>query len=85
MSRYYAQQISMTHNSTLKQRYVQNANICQISRNVGIGCVAAVYIWNVIDGMVAKGKTQISLGRTQLHLSPYTDYESGGVAAVVNF
>lgn len=85
LQRYYAQQISMTHNSTLKQRYVQNANICQISRNVGIGCVAAVYIWNVIDGMVAKGKTQISLGRAQLHLSPYTDYESGGVAAVVNF
>ena len=85
LQRYYAQQISMTHNSTLKQRYAQNANICQISRNVGIGCVAAVYIWNVIDGMVAKGKTQIPLGTAELHLAPYADYESGGVAAVVNF
>ena len=85
LQRYYAQQISMTHNSTLKQRYAQNANICQISRNVGIGCVAAVYIWNVIDGMVAKGKTQIPLGTAELRLAPYADYESGGVAAVVNF
>ena len=85
LQRYYAQQISMTHNSTLKQRYAQNANICQISRNVGIGCVAAVYIWNVIDGMVAKGKTQIPLGTAELHLAPYADYESGGVAARVNF
>ena len=85
LQRYYAQQISMTHNSTLKQRYAQNANICQISRNVGIGCVAAVYIWNVIDGMVAKGKTQIPLGTAELRLSPYADYESGGVAAKLNF
>lgn len=85
LQRYYAQQISMTHNSTLKQRYAQNANICQISRNVGIGCVAAVYIWNVIDGMVAKGKTQIPLGTAELRLAPYADYESGGVAARVNF
>lgn len=85
LQRYYAQQISMTHNSTLKQRYAQNANICQISRNVGIGCVAAVYVWNVIDGMVAKGKTQIPLGTAELRLTPYADYESGGVAAVVNF
>lgn len=85
LQRYYAQQISMTHNSTLKQRYAQNANICQISRNVGIGCVAAVYIWNVIDGMIAKGKTQIPLGTAELRLSPYADYESGGVAAKLNF
>ena len=85
LQRYYAQQISMTKNSTLKQRYAQNANICQISRNVGIGCVAAVYVWNVIDGMVTKGKTQIPLGTAELRLAPYADYESGGVAAVVNF
>ena len=85
LQRYYAQQISMTLNSGLKQRYAQNANICQISRNVGIGCVAAVYIWNVIDGMVAKGKTQIPLGTAELRLAPYADYESGGVAARVNF
>ena len=85
LQRYYAQQISMTHNSTLKQRYAQNANVCQISRNVGIGCVAAVYVWNVIDGMVAKGKTQIPLGTAELRLTPYADYESGGVAARVNF
>ena len=85
LQRYYAQQISMTKNSTLKQRYAQNANICQISRNVGIGCVAAVYVWNVIDGMVAKGKTQIPLGTAELRLAPYADYESGGVAAVVKF
>lgn len=85
LQRYYAQQISMTHNSTLKQRYAQNANICQITRNVGIGCVAAVYIWNVIDGMVAKDKTQIPMGIAQLQLAPYVDYESSGMAAVVKF
>lgn len=83
LQRYYAQQISMTHNSTLKQRYAQNANICQISRNVGIGCVAAVYIWNIIDGMVAKGKPQVSIDGKTLSFMPYATNEDTGLA--VNF
>ena len=81
----YAKKINMTHNASLKNYYAQNANICQITRNVCIGGVAAVYVWNVIDGMVAKGKTQILLGTAELRLAPYADYESSGVAAVVNF
>ena len=61
----YAKKISMTHDSRLKQRYAQNANICQITRNICIGGVAAVYVWNVIDGIVAKGKPYVSVdGKT---------------------
>lgn len=83
LQRYYTQLINMTHNSTIKQRCAQNANICQISRNVGIGCVAAVYVWNVIDGMVSKGKPQVSIDGKTLSFMPYTTYENTGIA--VNF
>lgn len=85
LQRYYAQQLTMTHHTALQQKYAQYANICNITRNVCIGGVAAVYVWNVIDGIVAKGNTQIPLGTAQLRLTPYADYESGGVAAVVKF
>ena len=85
LQRYYARQISMTHHTALQQKYAQYANICNITRNVCIGGVAAVYVWNVIDGIVAKGNTQIPLGTAQLRLTPYADYESGGIAAVVKF
>lgn len=85
LQRYYAQQLTMTHHTALQQKYAQYANICNITRNVCIGGVAAVYVWNVIDGIVAKGNTQIPLGTAQLRLTPYADYESGGIAAVVKF
>lgn len=82
----YTQQIAMTHNSTLKQYYVQNANICNITRNVCIAGAAAFYAWSLIDGIVAKGNKHILIGdMAQLRIAPYADYESGGVAAVVNF
>lgn len=83
LQRYYAQQISMTHNSTLKQRYAQNANICQITRNICIGGVAAVYVWNVIDGIVAKGKPHVSIDGKTLSFMPYATTEDAGLA--VNF
>ena len=82
----YAQQIAMTHNNTLKQHYVQNANICNITRNVCIAGAAAIYVWNMIDGIVAKGKNHITIGNlAQVHFAPYADYESGGIAAIVKF
>ena len=82
----YAQQIAMTHNSTLKQHYAQNANICSITRNVCIAGAVAIYAWNVIDGIVAKGDKHIMIGNlAQVRFTPYADYESGGVAAVVKF
>lgn len=82
----YAQQIAMTHNSTLKQRYAQNANICNITRNVCIAGAVAFYAWSLIDGIVAKGDKHIMIGDlVQIRFAPYADYESGGIAAVVNF
>ena len=82
----YAQQIAMTHNSTLKQHYAQNANICNITRNVCIAGAVAFYAWSLIDGIVAKGDKHIMIGDlAQIRFAPYADCESGGIAAVVNF
>ena len=79
----YAKKISMTNNASLKSRYAQNANICQITRNIWIGGVAAVYVWNVIDGIVAKGKPHVSIDGKTLSFMPYATTEDAGLA--VNF
>lgn len=79
----YAKKIGMTHNSAQKNYYAQNANICNITRNVCIGGVAAVYIWNVIDGIVAKGKPYVSVDGKTLSFMPYATTEDAGLA--VNF
>ena len=79
----YAKKIGMTHNATLKNQYAQTANICQITRNVCIGGIAAVYVWNVIDGIVAKGKPHVSIDGKTLSFMPYATIEDAGLA--VNF
>ena len=82
----YTRQIATTNYNPLKQEYAKYANACNITRNVCIAGAAALYVWNVIDGIVAKGDKHIMIGNlAQLRFAPYADYESGGVAAVVKF
>jgi len=79
----YTAQIGMTHNARLKSQYAYNANVCNITRNVCIGGIAAVYVWNIIDGIVARGKPYVSFDGKMLSLAPFATYDGGGLA--VNF
>lgn len=81
----YARQITMTHNATLKQRYATNANVCVITRNVFIAGAVALYVWNVIDGIVAKDYRQIKIGATKLDFMPYAAPYEGGLALNLTF
>lgn len=86
LRRYNMHQMNSTYDNSLKQQYEYNAHICSISRNICIAGIAAVYVWNLIDGIVAKGNKRIFVGDlAHLRVLPYADSESGGVAAVVNF
>ncbi len=81
----YSKKISMTHDSRLKNAYAHNANICMITRNVCIGGIAAVYVWNIIDGIVAKGKPYVSVDGKILSFSPYATPYEGGLALNLTF
>ena len=50
-----------------------------------IAGAAALYLWNVIDGIAAKGKTHIVLGDSNLAFVPYADQQSTGLMLSVNF
>lgn len=77
--------ISSTHKESLKYRYAQNANVWMAARNVSIAGAAAVYLWNVIDGIAAKGETKVFLTDNNISVSPYADFNSAGVALNFKF
>lgn len=81
----YDAKVLSTHSYILRKDYADKANICMLSRNIAIAGAAALYIWNIIDGADAKGKTHIVIGDAQLLFAPYVSSETGGLALSVKF
>ena len=81
----YEAKINTTHNASDKQRYIDNASNMENVRNICIAGAAAVYVWNVIDGIVAKGKKHIVIGGTQLSIVPYLSPYNSGLTLSLNF
>ncbi|MDE6367276.1 MAG: hypothetical protein K2L33_06795 [Muribaculaceae bacterium] len=81
----YESKIHRTHNAADIQRYVNKAdNMCNV-RNGFIAGAAAIYVWNVIDGIVAKGKKHIVVGDVGMAFTPYSDPMSSGLLVNVSF
>lgn len=83
----YASKVNTTHNAANKLTYHNRAANCRNARNIFIAATAAVYAWNVIDGIVAKGKRQSSASYT---LAPCigTDINGsnyGGLSLAITF
>lgn len=77
--------INSTHNESLRYTYTQKANNWALVRNVSIAGAVAVYVWNVIDGIVAKGDKTVLLGSAKINASPYIDSDNFGLALNINF
>lgn len=65
--------------------YEKMARTCQISRNVCVGGAVALYLWNIIDGAVAKGRPYVSVDGKMLTFSPYVSSNSSGIAFNLKF
>lgn len=75
-----------TSNLDIQKKYLNNADTYQNIRNVAIGAAAAIYLWNVIDGIVAKGKTHVVVKNgVQYALAPFADTDGAGVSLCLNF
>ncbi|MCM1151957.1 MAG: hypothetical protein NC209_04870 [Alistipes sp.] len=77
--------INSTHNATERQRYIDKADRMQNVRNGFIAGAVAIYAWNVIDGIVAKGKEHVVIGRAEMNFTPYASLESSGVMMNMKF
>ena len=85
MRSYYDGKVSTTHNSDAVKAYIDNARLMSGLRNGFIAGAVAVYVWNVIDGIVAKGERHIMVGEASCRISPYVVPDSGGIMLTLNF
>ncbi|MDE6105734.1 MAG: hypothetical protein K2F84_01400 [Bacteroidales bacterium] len=81
----YVSKMNATRNVKQRQVYADNANICALSRNISIAGAAAVYVWNIIDGAVAKGRKHVLIGDARLQFAPYAAPDVGGLALSLTF
>ena len=44
-----------------------------------------ISVWNIIDGIVAKGNKHIMIGEASVRISPYVVPEHSGVMLTLNF
>ncbi len=81
----YESKINKTHNAELRKDYMTKADNMANIRNGFIVGAAAIYVWNIIDGAVAKGKTRVVVGNTSTKIIPYASTESAGIMLSMRF
>lgn len=81
----YESKINNTHNAKDRQNYINKADNMENLRNGFIAGAAAIYLWNIIDGIAAKGKQHILIGQSQLRITPYALPQAAGVRLCLKF
>lgn len=81
----YKSKINTTKDAKKRQNYVDNANNMQNLRNGFIAGAAAIYAWNIVDGIVAKGKKHVEVGHVAMHFAPYASPNAAGLALNIQF
>lgn len=75
-----------TNNAAEKKFYADRANTYTTVRNIGIGAAAAVYVWNVLDAIIAKGNNHQALSYGgPMNLTPVITDESVALSLSINF
>lgn len=86
---YYKAQIASTYNSALKNRFATNANVCNIAGYVAIAGAIGLYLGNIIDGCVSRGRPNVFIDKNgkmrELSLMPYASPASTGLALNLKF
>jgi hypothetical protein len=69
------------------QQYNSLADNWETGRNICIGAAAAIYVYNLIDGFVAKGAKHVVINKHKANYDvvPYTDGYSAGIAMSLTF
>lgn len=70
------------------KEYKNKADNWETGRNISIGVAAGIYVWNLIDGFVAKGKKKIITGKPNgggLSVVPYATPTAAGMSFAYTF
>ncbi len=82
---YYQKSLTEKYDAKTRKAYIDRANTSLMVRNISIAGAAAIYVWNIIDGVVAKGNKHIVVGNAALAMTPYVDPYSAGLAFNMTF
>ena len=71
-----------TTNISIVKEYRNRADKWELYRNISIGAAAGVYLWNVLDAALARGKIRYAKIPKNMHLTAMQNngYYSYGVA-----
>ena len=70
------------------KEYGNSASNWETGRNISIGVAACIWVYNIIDGIVAKGKKRVKVGRPGergLSLTPCISTDAYGVSMAYRF
>ena len=81
----YQSKINTTKDAKKRQNYIDNTNNMQNLRNGFVAGALAVYAWNIVDGIVAKGKKHVEVGHVAMRFAPFATPEAGGLSMNVQF
>ncbi len=81
----YEMKINQSLSSSSNRRYMDAANNMQNLRNGFIAGSIAIYVWNIIDGLVATGKQHIEVGDVYFAASLITTPQMNGASITINF
>jgi len=80
-----ANENSLFYTTHDKEIHSQNARTYGNIRNGLIGGAIALYVWNVIDGIVTKSDKQKALCNNKMKILPYINTKAGGLLLAFNF
>lgn len=86
----YTSKVSQTNNADHMRTYLNNANNMETARNICIGGAAAIYIYNLIDAIVAPGAKRVIIKSNSNFINntvvtPIASSQMTGVGATYNF
>ena len=81
----YDSKINTTKDAKKRQSYIDDTNNMQNLRNAFIAGAVAIYAWNVVDGIVAKGKKHVEVGSVAMRFAPFATPDAAGLAMDIQF
>lgn len=81
----YNRKINQTQNVNHIRDYASKADNCATFRNICIGGAAALYIYNLIDALVANGTKRTVVKKNKLSLHPVASPEYNGIGLAYQF
>lgn len=81
----YESKINTTKDAKKRQDYIDKSNNMQNLRNAFVAGAVAIYAWNIVDGIVAKGKKHVVVGDVSMRFAPFATPDAAGLAMNIQF